>query len=797
MTIWNLRRKLAALLRFAVRDVSGTRVAHPRRFLLWTVCCVFLFVSHAGAQTLSNLSGTVRDSTGLPISGAQVEFRPRTSADTRLTSTDAQGNFAISDAVGGGTLLVRYPGFKPAQTEIAPGAGSEDLQVQLSPAATMERIVVSAGGTDRIPPEPDSRFVVPREELEVSGSLAIDEVLRQAPGFTLFRRSSSLFANPTTQGVSLRGVGSNGASRAGVFLDGFPLNDPFGGWVYWTQVPRVSLASVDVLNGGASDVYGGGALGGVLNMQSWPVNEDFVHVEASYGTQDTPDVSFDAGLLLGKWGLSATGQALRTDGYVVVPENQRGIVDTPVGTGDFSGALQLSRKLGEQGRFFLRWSSFGESRRNGTPLQTNDTNMPSVGVGADWTLSKLGSFFVRLYGSDEVFHQTFSSVAVNRNSETLTDRQRSPSQQIGAAVQWQRTFAGTNTVSAGIEARDVQGHSAETTFNAAGPTANVDAGGRQRTLGYFGQDAIHFARNWSLTLGARVDSWLNSRGYMERLPRPAGLVTATMFPARGENAFSPRISVLRTFKRDISVSASVYRGFRAPTLNELYRNFRVGNVATNANAALRAEILTGGEAGASVRQLNGRLILRGNFFWSDISRAVTNVPVAYAPASCVANPAACTLITQQRQNLGVTRARGVEVAAELRIARRLQLSAGYALTDSVVLSAPAEPALTGLAVAQVPKNSFTAQFSYIAPNWTIGVQTRFTGNQFDDAANLFPLGRAFTVDAELSRRIPAAHTELFVAAQNLFDDRYMIARTPTTNLGPPVLARTGIRFEFH
>jgi outer membrane receptor protein involved in Fe transport len=298
-------------------------------------------------------------------------------------------------------------------------------------------------------------------------------------------------------------------------------------------------------------------------------------------------------------------------------------------------------------------------------------------------------------------------------------------------------------------------------------------------------------------LGARVDSWLNSRGYMERLPRPAGLVTATMFPARGENAFSPRISVLRTFKRDISVSASVYRGFRAPTLNELYRNFRVGNVATNANAALRAEILTGGEAGASVRQLNGRLILRGNFFWSDISRAVTNVPVAYAPASCVANPAACTLITQQRQNLGVTRARGVEVAAELRIARRLQLSAGYALTDSVVLSAPAEPALTGLAVAQVPKNSFTAQFSYIAPNWTIGVQTRFTGNQFDDAANLFPLGRAFTVDAELSRRIPAAHTELFVAAQNLFDDRYMIARTPTTNLGPPVLARTGIRFEFH
>src|SRR5262249_46387861 len=57
----------------------------------------------------------------------------------------------------------------------------------------------------------------------------LDDRLRAVPGFTLFRRTSSLVANPTTQGVSLRGIGSSGASRTLVLWDGIPENDPFGG----------------------------------------------------------------------------------------------------------------------------------------------------------------------------------------------------------------------------------------------------------------------------------------------------------------------------------------------------------------------------------------------------------------------------------------------------------------------------------------------------------------------------------------------------------------------------------------
>jgi outer membrane cobalamin receptor len=78
-------------------------------------------------------------------------------------------------------------------------------------------------------------------DLERSAALTLDDALRQVPGFSLFRRSGSLASHPTTHGVSLRGLGGSGASRALVLLDGVPLNDPFGGWVSWGLAPLLGI----------------------------------------------------------------------------------------------------------------------------------------------------------------------------------------------------------------------------------------------------------------------------------------------------------------------------------------------------------------------------------------------------------------------------------------------------------------------------------------------------------------------------------------------------------------------------
>jgi len=755
--------------------------AMPRHLLL--ICALLSASVGASAQQRSVLRGTVLDPDSVPIPGASIELR--SAAGTKNAFTDDRGAFSFVDVTSGATLTVRHPGFAPVSLNIENSSLANPIEIRMTQAPVVQRVEVSASADGAIPPTPASQYIISPQAINESGALEIDDILRQAPGFSLFRRSGSLFANPTTQGVSLRGIGTSGASRANVLLDGIPLNDPFGGWVYWNQVPRESIEKMEFTNGGASDMYGGGALGGGVNIETRRVRDSFAAAEISYENENTPYLSLDAGTVIGKWGISASLQSLRTSGYILVPVDQRGSVDTPAGTGDFDGSLELSRKIGQQGNFFVRWNSFAESRENGTPFQTNNTRMPSPALGLDWIQSTAGSFSIRAYASDEVFVQNFSSIAANRNSETLTDVQRSPSQQLGFAGQWQRTFASRHTVTAGVEARDVEGRSAETTFNLAGPTANVDAGGRQLTIGYFGQDTFLFASNWLLTFGGRVDTWFNTNGFMNRAPLPTGSTATQIFPNRTENAFSPRISLMHSFKHEITATASVYRAFREPTLNELYPNFRVGSVLTDANAALNAEILTGGEAGLSLQKWNNRLTIRGNFFWSEIDDPVANVTLSSTPA----------LITRQRENLGAIRALGAEFSAELRLPKHWLLTGGYILTDSTVIRFAANIMLVGLQVPQVPRNQFNVQLSYSGSVWTAGVQTRYTGNQFDDDQNLLPLGRAFIADAEVSRRV-GSHASIFGAAANLLNDRYTVARTPITNVGPPALVRGGVRFEW-
>jgi outer membrane receptor protein involved in Fe transport len=737
---------------------------------------VLLIATTSTAQ--QRISGSVADPTGAAIAHASVEFE--SSGSIVRTTTDAAGNFTVLSTQSYGTLSISSPGFAPVRVAV-PATASGPIQIRLEPASVIERILVTADD-ERIPSTPTSQFAINQHEIDLSGALTIDDVLRQVPGFSLFRRSGGLSANPTSQGVSLRGVGANGASRALVLLDGVPLNSPFGGWVYWNRLPRVNIESVQVYNGATSDLYGSGALGGVINIRTRTLPTGSFDAEASAGNKATGATSFSGGKLFGDWGVAVAGQALRTGGYVLVPENQRGPVDTAAGTADLTGSITLSRALGPNGHAFLRLSSFGESRRNGTPVQLNDTRIWSIDLGTDWSRPSAGDFSVRIYGSGENFNQNFSAVAADRESESLTNRQRNPSQQAGFAFQWRRGLGDHQSLSAGFEGRDVRGHSAETTFNNSRITAFVDAGGRQRSFGLFANDSVRF-RSWFVSFGARFDRWLNSRGFSDRIP-VTGVASASLndFTDRSETAFSPRVSLIKRFEKGVSVSASAYRAFRAPTLNELYRNFRVGNVVTNANAALRAERLTGGDVGVGLQRFGERLFVRSNFFWSEINDSVANVTLAITPA----------LITRQRQNLGAIRARGIELSAVTKLARHWEASGEYLLTDSTVLHFPANRSLEGLLVPQVPRNQFNFQVSYTNARWMAGAQGRFVSRQFDDDQNTLPLERFFTLDAEVSRRV-SEKVRLFVAFQNLTGSRYQISSTPVLTVGPPVLIRAGAR----
>ena len=760
---------------------------------------IFSFALLFGSQSLFaqtiRLAGVVRDSAGAVIPGASLQLRAGSYEANAIS--DAEGQFVFA-GVGGtsGTIAAHADGFTPLRQEWTAGLDAQiRLTLVLTPASSHEEITVSATRTEtRLTDTPGSTIMLSKTEVAATPALRVDDVLRQVPGFSLFRRSGSRVANASNQGVSLRGLGGSASSRALVLEDGLPIVDAFGGWVYWDRIPRESIQDVEVFRGGASNLYGSDALGGVIQFITRQPESPAFHLETSYGSEKTPDLSFWTGTRAGEWDLSLASEMFRTDGYILVPTWQRGTVDTPANSKDASVELTVGHKLGDKGRIFGRGNFYTEFRHNGTPIQTNDTHMAEGALGVDQQFRNGDSLTLRGYGQVQGYDQRFSSVASDRNSESLTDLQHVPEQVMGGAGQWTHLFGNHQTLVGGADIMQVLGTSNEQFFSSGTHTRNSVSGGRQRIVGLFGEDLIRFDK-WTVILGARVDDWNNFNANFictavgGTCPSPS-----VLFPSRSDLAFSPRLSVLRSLNQNVSVTGSIYRAFRAPTLNELYRSFRVANVVTANNPFLNAERLTGAEAGVNVTALDRKLNVRGTFFWSDIVDPVENVTV-----DPTANP-----VLRQKQNLGRIRSRGVELDGIVHVSREIQLSAGYAFTDATVVDYTVPTgavSILGNDVAQVPRNVFTWEARYWNPSLLmLSLQGRFIGNQFDDDQNQYPLGHFYTMDLQIGRNL-TRNFEVFAAAENVLNERYNVANTPTAtgslfNIGPPLLYRIGLRVNW-
>jgi outer membrane receptor protein involved in Fe transport len=755
--------------------------------------------AQSGAVNQIRVEGTIHDSSGASVSTAQVTLKSGTfSATMPVTSS---GDFAFENVPGtSGTITVTANAFqKIEQTWNSSPPKPVHLDIILVTLSLNQQIVVTGNRTPTLLSDvPSSDIQLTRDDLQATPALTLDDDLRQVPGFSLFRRFSSRVANPTTQGVSLRGLGANGSSRALVLEDGIPLNDPFGGWVYWDRVPAESVASVEISQEGGSSLYGSDALGGVVQFLTRPAEPAGISLETSYGNQNTPDLSLSAGGQKGRWESTFAGEVFNTDGYILVPKANRGSVDTRAGSDHGTADLMIGRKIGSHDEIFARGWLLDESRDNGTPLQRNETKLGQGALGANLTLGDFGSLTLRFYADVQTYHQSFSAVASGRDNENLTDLQTVPSQGVGGSALWSRKFGKRQTVVAGYDEHEEIGTSNEIFFSGGMNSFDKSSGGRQRTLGVFGEDLIQITPRWLVTLSARVDYWRNFDSSTICNPVNSPCTSPSInFADRSYDAFSPRMTLLYQINSNISWSASVYRAFRAPTLNELYRSFRQGNVITTANAGLRAEHLTGTDTGVNIFGFNRRLEIQGTFFFNEIVDPVANVTCQPPPNNDPLCPAPIpNTILRVRENLGREIAPGFSLDSIAHITRDFQLSAGYQYVDSKVASFPGNSALVGLWIAQVPHNAFTFQARYSNPRIILlSVDGRFIGKQFDDDQNQFPLGNFFVLDAMAARSVGKG-VELFGAVENAFNEHYATAATPVPQLGLPIAARFGMRFQF-
>jgi outer membrane receptor protein involved in Fe transport len=753
---------------------------------------------------MSAVAGTIRDAAGGVVGGATVIVRSGGREQQSVSGPD--GRFALNIEAGADLLVVvRAPGFGEVRQNVRGGTSSVSVDFVLSPERVTEAVTVTATrGERRTGDVPASVSVLGREDIRQSPAVVADDVLRQIPTFSLFRRTSSLASHPTAQGVSLRGVGPSGVSRTLVMLDGVPINDPFGGWVYWSRIPLETAERIEVVDGSSSSLYGNYAMGGVINVITNAPTRRTFEMKSQYGSRNSPKVDFYGSDRRGKLGLAVDGNIFDTDGYPIVRANERGRVDNNAAVKFWNVNLKADYAATERVNAFVRLGYFDENRANGKAStidgteEANDTTWKSASGGVRIRMPDESDLQATVFTDVETFHSNFLAVPAAtpaRSIGRMTLTQSVPTKGVGGMVQWSRAFTSTQFFTAGTDWRWVDGDSRENGLDAATGTQvvlNRISGGTQRSVGLYVQDLIVPLPQLTITLSARVDRWRNYNGHNLENSAITGAPTANNVPAlpdRQDTVASPRAAALYHVTDKIDVWGDMGWGFRAPTLNELYRQFRVGSTLTLANPALGPEHLVGGEAGVTLSPVPS-LTLRSTWFDNRVTDPVSNVtdPSRSTP----------TAITQQRQNLGKTRIWGIQNDVEYRIGTSWKLGAAYVYDQARVTKNPANTALVGRFLPQVPAHRGSVRLAYANPKLaTIAASVQFLGAQFDEDLNVPSrrLPKYALADLTASRPI-GRNVELFLAVQNLFDAEYFVGTLPTT-VGAPRFVSGGFRLRLN
>ncbi len=664
----------------------------------------------------------------------------------------------------------------------------------------LSEIVVTAA---RLPPAAgDAAFSVIRLDPQVlDRATRLDEALATVPAVSLFRRTSSLAANPTTQGISLRAIAPSGAGRTLVTLDGVPLNDPFGGWVLWLRAAPESLSGVDIVRGAGAGPYGAGALTGVIALRE---RDRGGTLDVSVGEYGGERLAAATSLEAGWFALTASLLAETSDGYVPVRDPNGGAADTPLDLQTHSGAIRADVRLDDATALSMRASAYDEERGAGLAGARSSASgqLYSATLARTPARDRLG-WRAQVWRSESDFANSSVAVAADRGGTTpANDQFATPADGWGGNLALRSTAidlgAGQLEWEVGADARFSTGETRER-FRFINGTFTRDrfAGGETAVIGAYAEGSWTTDR-WLVAGGLRIDGWETTNGRRLELDRATGLPTLDETdPDRSGDVVSARLAGRRDLGAGIAARAAAYSGFRPATLNELHRPFRVGNDLTEANAALEPETLQGVEAGLS--WTGEASSIAATVFWNRIEDAIVNVTIGQGPGTFPrAGFVPAGGVLRQRQNAGTIEATGLEVNAEHRLGDRLTLVGAASVTDAEVDGGTAAPQLTGLRPVQAPVWSATAGADWQATDrLTLSARARYESRRFDDDLNSRVLDAAMTVDGRAEFDLLDG-IGVYAAVDNLFDEDVAVSQTgdAITGLGQPRTTRVGLTLSW-
>jgi outer membrane receptor protein involved in Fe transport len=683
----------------------------------------------------------------------------------------------------------------------------------------MPVVIVTATRTEIPPGEATNHVtVITAQDIQQSAPPVLDDLLRRVPGFNTFRRSSSIVTasadDPEAQGVTLRVVGPGGASRALVLLDGIPVNDAFGGWIYWDEIPLESVDRIEVVEGGGSNLWGNEAEGGVINIISKRPETSAIKLQTSYGNRNTTADTIAEDYVDGPLRARLEGDFFNTSGWNIIKPGFRGPIDQNSSSIHevFGGRLEYDGSRGFS--TFLRGSFYHQALDLGTALRNADVTRGFINGGAALATTSGGRFHFNVYTHWSTYHENFATANVSRTTETRTQLQTVPSSDVGGFLTWTRELLVNSRfmhsrLATGGDFRLIEGQSRDSYFDTTGSfiADRKISSGNQNFFGFFLEDLYRPKRDLEIDLSVRSDFFQNLNGKLVDIPAGQPHSVAT-FPDRMRTATSPRIGARYTPLPWLALRGGLYEAFRAPTLAELYRQSSVEDLVLIPNSRLRPEFLQGGEIGLDLRSRG--LTLGLTAYWNTLHHPISNVVT-------VVDPVTGADAARTRENLGRAQIRGYEMDAAYGFNwlnpfgptgtySSLNLTASFLRSEAKLVSNPPDSTLVGRRLALVPWQTLNVGLRYSdALVGDVSLEEQYQGKQWEDSDNHDLQAGYWITNLTLSRAIPRLAiapwlegSRFFLKFQNLFNRSYIIdLGGGIPKVGTPLLIRGGLTTPIH
>ena len=676
----------------------------------------------------------------------------------------------------------------------------------------LEKIVVTATRTEmETAKAPGSVSVVTNKDVEKRNIQVVDQALNTVTG-VLDERGKGLLMDAMAT-VALRGVPEQ--QRTLILMDGLILNNAYTGSVRFQGLASEDIERIEVVKGPSSSLYGGYAMGGVVNIiTKTPRKREFV-LKGGYGSDSLWKSYISYGdrfkdmplSLFLSYGYKST-DGYRTDLNVQSTKPTTATIGGWSYTTDSQGNTRYL--IGDKGNeeywdeniTFKTGYDFSESSklkfsfmRNSCGYSYNEphTHLKDVQGNPVWSYSTINeSTFLLGDGQDSqniynLSYETELSTLKAKLSLGLVDFMRwnitpgssatrfggpgkvtqTPSESYNAELQFSLPQFNRHTLTFGNSFRynwaDSEEHNLDSWKDEGSKTTlSYEARGKDRTYALFIQDELEILDNLTTYLGFREDWWKTYDGY-------ANQVGTTGYPknyaSHSASSFSPKVALVYEPFAKTTLRTSLGEAFRPPTIYELYKTWTTSRGVTYAgNPDLNPEKTTSWDLGIEQGLWKGCKLKAAYFenYMEDLIYSTTVTSTYY-----------------DKINAGKAEIRGIEVELEQRFDLGLRLFANLTYNeDANIKKNEAKPETEGKWLTDVPERMFNAGIELTKGNFSGSLVARYVSKRYSNDQNTDTVDDVYTsydpyfvTDLKLSYKL-TKFAILSFSVDNVFDKDY-------------------------